>query len=144
MSSYEQMIIVGNVGKTPEMRYTPNGKAVTSFSVAVNRPTGKNADGQWQTVTVWYTVTCWERLAERMNEYLNKGARVFVSGKPGIDRNTGAPATWMGKDGQPRAKLELVANDVVIMSPKSNGNPDLDADDSGVVPDAASPAEIEL
>ncbi|RME86045.1 MAG: single-stranded DNA-binding protein [Caldilineae bacterium] len=101
---YQNTIIVGNLGRDPEMRYTPSGVPVTSFSVAVNRRwTGQ--DGQPQEKTTWFRVTAWRRLAELCNEYLRKGQRVLVEGE--VDASA-----WTGQDGQPRATLELTARNV--------------------------------
>lgn len=105
---YQQTIIVGNLGRDPEMRYTPGGKAVTDFSVAVNRRY-QTAEGQWEDKTTWFKVACWGKLAESTNQYLKKGSRVLVIGR--VDASA-----WIGQDGQPRASLELTAFDVRFLS----------------------------
>jgi hypothetical protein len=77
---FQQTLIIGNLGKDPEMRYTPDGTPVTSFTVAVNkRWTGR--DGSEQDKTTWYRVTCWRKLAETTNQYLKKGKQVMVIGE---------------------------------------------------------------
>jgi single-strand DNA-binding protein len=101
---YQQCIIVGNLGRDPEMRYTPSGVPVTSFSVAVNNRYQDN-DGEWRDRTTWFRVTCWKRLAETTNQYLKKGRQVMVIGE--VDASA-----FTGQDGQPRASLELTARDV--------------------------------
>ena len=81
MSSFmSNQIIVGNLGRDPEMRYTPSGKPVTDFSVAVNRQYN-GADGQPVKDVVWFKVSTWNRQAEICNEYLRKGAKVLVEGR---------------------------------------------------------------
>ena len=97
---YQNTIIVGNVGKDPEMRYTPQGKAVAAFSVAVNRKRGT------ETETTWFRVTCWEKLADTVNQYLKKGRQVMVIG------DQLKASAWVGQDGEARATLELTARDV--------------------------------
>ena len=97
---YQSTIIVGNVGKDPEMRYTPQGKAVAEFSVAVNRKRGA------ETETTWFRVTCWEKLADTVNKYLKKGRQVMVIG------DQLKASAWVGQDGEARATLELTARDV--------------------------------
>ncbi len=77
---YQQIILVGNLGQDPEMRYTPSGVPVTSFSLAVNRVwTGQ--DGQRQEKTTWFRVTAWQREAELASQYLSKGRQVLVIGE---------------------------------------------------------------
>ena len=112
---YQNTIIVGNLGRDPEMRYTPSGVPVTSFSVAVNRRwTGQ--DGQQQEKTTWFRVTAWRKLAELCNEYLSKGQRVLVEGI--VDASA-----WTGQDGQPRATLELTARNVRFLGgPAASGD----------------------
>ncbi len=98
---YQKTVIVGNLGNDPEMRYTPSGVPVTSFSVAVNkRWTDQNGDLQEK--TTWFRVTAWRKLAEQCAQYLHKGRLVLVEGD--IDASA-----WTGQDGQPRATLELTA-----------------------------------
>ena len=100
----QQCIIIGNLGRDPEMRFTPDGTPVTSFSVAVNRR-WTNADGSQGEKTTWFRVTCWRRLAETTNQYLRKGSAVMVIGEV-------EASAFLGQDGQPRATLELTARDV--------------------------------
>lgn len=105
---YQKIVIVGNLGGEPEMRFTPNGDAVTSFSVATNRKwTGR--DGQPGEETCWFRVSVWGKQAEACNQYLSKGRLVMVEGRLSPDRETGGPRIWEGNDGQPRASYELRA-----------------------------------
>ena len=111
---YQSTTIVGRLGSDPEMRYTPNGTPVASFSVAVNkRWTGQ--DGEAQERTTWFRVTAWRKLAETCAQHLSKGRLVLVEGD--IDASA-----WTGQDGQPRASLELTARTVKFLSPKGNGS----------------------
>ncbi len=75
---YHQLIIVGNVGRDPEMRYTPSGQAVTSFSVAANKQY-TNAQGETVKETIWFRVSAWGNLAEVCNQYVKKGMKVLIS-----------------------------------------------------------------
>ena len=76
---YQQLTLVGNLGSTPEMRYTPSGVAVTSFRLAVNR-NWTSSEGEQKEKTTWFNITCWRGLAETVNQYLDKGRQVLVVG----------------------------------------------------------------
>ncbi len=108
---YHKVIIVGNLGRDPEMRYTPDGTPVTNFSVATNRR-WNNPDGSQNEETVWFRVTAWRQLAELCNQYLSKGRQALVEGRLNPDRETGGPRVWTGNDGQPRASFEVTAINV--------------------------------
>lgn len=110
---YQKLIIVGNVGRAPEMRYTPAGKAVTAFSVAVNRK-WTNDDGSTGNEVTWFQVSAWGRLGEVCNQYLEKGRQVLIEGRLRPDE-TGAPRVWTGNDGQARASFEVVAEVVKFL-----------------------------
>jgi len=104
---FSEVIIVGNLGQDPEMRFTPNGSPVTNFSVATNRK-WTNQDGTPGEETTWWRITCWGKLAEITNEYLAKGRPVLIRGcmNPGPN---GGPRTWTGSDGEVRASYEVTA-----------------------------------
>ncbi len=105
---FQQCIIVGNLGRDPEMRYMGDGTPVTSFTVAVNRRwTG--ADGSQGEKTWWFRVSCWRRLAETTNQYLRKGSPVMVIGE--VDASAYIPR----EGGEPRATLELTAREVKFL-----------------------------
>jgi single-strand DNA-binding protein len=118
---YHEITLIGRLGRDPEMRYTPNGTPVTSFSIATDRRwTG--SDGQQRKEVVWWRITAWRRQAETCNEYLSKGDQVFIKGRIGGDRITqsdGAeqivPHTWTGQDGQTRASYEVTARFVKFL-----------------------------
>lgn len=101
---YQHLVIVGNVGRDPELRYTPSGDPVTNFSVAVNRR-WTNRDGQAQEKTTWFRVSVFGRQAELVNQYVTKGRLVLVEGE--IDASA-----YMAQDGTPRASLDLRARNV--------------------------------
>jgi single-strand DNA-binding protein len=103
------------------MRFTPNGQAVTSFSVATDRSYSDQA-GKLVKETVWFRVSAWGKLAETCNNFLQKGKMVMVEGRLTVDAKTGGPRIWTGQDGTPRASLEMVANTVKFLSAKSDGS----------------------
>lgn len=112
---YHTIIIVGNVGKNPEMRYTPTGQAVTSFSVATNRQYNTSA-GEQVKETIWFRVTTWGKQAEVCNQYLKKGSKVLVEGRLAPDKNTGGPRIWQKQDGSAGASFEVTASTVRFLS----------------------------
>ena len=112
---YQKIIIIGNLGRDPEMRYTPNGSAVTNFSVATNRRyTG--TDGQMVDQTTWFRVSVWNRQAETCNQYLRQGSKVLVEGRLNPDPATGGPKIWTRQDGTPGSSFEISANTVRFLS----------------------------
>jgi single-strand DNA-binding protein len=106
-------MIIGNLGKDPEMKYTQQGTPITSFSVAVSR-TWKGPDGTAQEETEWFRVVAWERLAEQCNEFLRKGRKVFIEGRL-------KTREWTGQDGQKRFTTEVVATSMILLDPKQGG-----------------------
>jgi len=117
---YQTTIIVGNLGRDPEMRYTPSGKAVTSFSVATNRQYTNNA-GETVKETIWFRVSAWGKQAEACNQYLKKGSKVLVEGRMTADPATGGPRIWTGQDGSARASFEVNAQTVSFLSSRGEG-----------------------
>jgi len=115
---YHTLIIVGNVGKDPEMRYTPSGQAVTSFSVATNRQyTASN--GEQVKETIWFRVSAWGKQAEVCNQYLRKGSKVLIEGRLTPDKSTGGPRIWTKQDGSAGASFEVTASTVRFLSSRS-------------------------
>ena len=107
MASVNKMIIIGNLGSEPEMRFTPNGNPVTSFSVATNwRYT--TSQGERKEETQWFTVVTWNRLAEQCNQFLTKGRLVYAEGRL-------RTRMWDGQDGQKRFRNEIIANKVTFL-----------------------------
>jgi single-strand DNA-binding protein len=117
---YQKVIIVGNLGRDPEMRYTPSGQPVTNFSVATNRR-WTNTDGTPGEETVWFRVTAWGKLGETCNQYLSKGRQVFVEGRLSPDPETGGPRIWTGQDGVARASFEITAFTVRFLGGRAEG-----------------------
>jgi len=118
---YQKLVIIGRLGRDPEMRFTPTGQAVTSFSVATDRSYTDQA-GKAVKETVWFKVTAWGKLAETCNTYLQKGKLVLVEGRLTVDAKSGGPRVWTGQDGTPRATYEVVANTVKFLSAKSESS----------------------
>ena len=114
---FQTVIIVGNLGRDPEMRYTPSGQPVTSFSVATNRQYTNNA-GETIKETIWFRVSAWGKQAETCNQYLKKGNKVLVEGRLTADPATGGPRIWTGQDGSPRASFEVTAGTVRFLTPR--------------------------
>ena len=111
----QHLSITGNVGKDAEMRYTPSGAAVTSFSVATNRQWNNQA-GETIKETAWFRVSAWGKLAEVCNQYVKKGMKVQVEGRLTFDNATGGPRLWAGNDGAQRASFEVNASEVIFLS----------------------------
>lgn len=104
MASLNKVMIIGNLGRDPEMRFTPSGNPVTSFSVATNR-VYTTSEGERREETEWFTVVTWNKLAEQCNQFLTKGRLVYVEGRL-------RSHTWEGQDGQKHYRTEIVANSV--------------------------------
>lgn len=140
---YQKLTIVGNLGRDPEMRYTPSGQAVTHLNVATNRR-WTSGDGQQQEETVWFRVSVWGRQAETCNQYLSKGQQVLIEGRLTADRETGGPRIWTDQNGSPRASYEVSAYEVKFLGSRgesagftnnSTSSSDPVADDQGITED---------
>ena len=112
--SLNQILLIGNAGTDPEMRYTDRGKAVTSFQLAVNNRR-RDANGELVEDTEWFTVTAWERQAEAVNQYVAKGRKVFVDGRLSTRQYTSS-------GGEARTSLEVRAFKVVFLDSPSGGS----------------------
>ena len=117
---WHTLIVVGNLGKDPEMRYTPSGQAVTSFSVASSRQYTSNS-GQTVKETCWFRVSAWGKQAETCNQYLRKGSRVLVEGRLTPDPASGGPKTYMKKDGTPGASYDMMASTIRFLTSRAEG-----------------------
>jgi single-strand DNA-binding protein len=124
---YQKIIIAGNLGRDPEMRYAPSGSPVTSFSVASGRKY-TNAEGDLVEETGWFRVSAWNRLAEVCAEYLTKGAKVLVEGRLKLDPATGGPRIWQDSDGAARSSFEVTASTVTFLSGKPGGNGEVEGE----------------
>lgn len=128
---YAQIMIIGNVGTEPEMRYTPSGTSVCNFTVAVNR-TWNTAAGEQKQSTTWYKIQAWQRQAEICAQHVKKGDRILVASEI-IDC-----ASWIDRDGNARGNIQLVPRTVRFLTPKAAHPEDIVADDSDI---AAAEAE---
>ncbi len=117
--SLNKVMIIGNLGRDPEMRYTPNGTPVTSFSVACSR-NRLTPDGDRKEETEWFNVVAWNKLAETCGQYLSKGQKVYIEGRL-------QTRSWEGNDGQKHTRVEVIANQLIMLSPKKAAP----SDDSG-------------
>ncbi len=119
-ASLNKVMIIGNLGADPEMRYTPSGSPVTNFRVAATRRwTGP--DGEPREETEWFNVVAWDKLAERCNEYLRKGSRVYIEGRL-------RTRSWDGPDGQKRYRTEVVAQQMMMLDSRQREAPADDLD----------------
>lgn len=112
---YQSIIIIGYVGRDPEMRYTPSGQAVTSFSVATtNAYTSSNGENVKE--TSWFRVSVWGKLAEICSKYIKKGSLVAIEGRLTPDKSTGSPRIWTKQDGSAGTSFELNARTVKFLN----------------------------
>ena len=125
--SFHTLIIVGNLGSDPEMRYTPNGQAVTNFSLAANRQY-TDSGGQLVKETTWFRVTAWGKTAENCNQYLQKGSKVLVEGRLNSDPETGGPRVFNRQDGSAGAAYEVTAGTVRFLSSRDEDGAGYPAD----------------
>lgn len=112
-ASYNRVVLVGNLTRDPELRYTPGGTAVTDVGMAIN-DRRKSANGEWVEETVYVDVTLWARLAEVASEYLNKGSSILIEGRLKFD-------TWETNDGQKRSKLRVVGERMQMLGGRGGG-----------------------
>jgi len=115
MAGYQQTIIIGNVGRDPELRFTQSGVAVCDFSVAVTRKWTQNEQPREE--TTWYRISAWRSLAELCNQYVHKGMQIMVAGRVNA-------SAYIGKDGEAHASLELVATDVQFLGRRGENDGD--------------------
>lgn len=113
-----RLMLIGRVGRDPEMRYTAHGVPVTTFSVATKR-SWVDADGEQVEATDWFNVVSWRHLAERCYECLAKGARVYLEGRV-------QTRWWEDDEGEPRYQVEVVASDLIVLDSPSDGASDDD------------------
>jgi single-strand DNA-binding protein len=112
--SVNKVILIGNLGKDPEVKYTPSGTAVAKFSLATNERY-KDKGGEWQDRTEWHNIVAWQRLAEIVGEYVKKGSKLYIEGRL-------QTSSWDDKEsGQKRYKTEVIANDLVLLSGRGEG-----------------------
>ena len=131
---YQTLILIGNLGKDPEMRFTPGGQPVTTLSVATNRRYN-GANGQPIKETTWFRVTVWGKQAEACNQYLHKSSRVLVEGRLTPDPETGGPHIWEN-NGKIGASYEVTASAVRFVSGRE------DADESETPVNTSNDSDI--
>ena len=133
MAGLNKMIVIGNVGTDPEMRYTPNGSPVTSFRIAISR-VYTPADGERRQETEWFTVVAWNQLAEQCNQYLTKGRRAYVEGRLQSRK-------WEGQDGQARFTNEIIASRVLFLDKPAGVGAPTDGEPGVEAPTEREPQE---
>jgi single-strand DNA-binding protein len=111
---FQQVMLVGNLGRDPEMRYTPSGVPVANFSLAVSRRF-QSQDGQWQDKTIWFRVTAWRKTAETVSQYLTKGSKVLVIGE------LEEPNVYTDRNNETRVSLEVTAQTIRFLSARGDG-----------------------
>jgi len=112
MRGLNKVLVIGNVGRDPEMRYIPSGKPVTSFSVATTRG-WTNSDGERREETEWFNVVAWGNLAEICKQHIRKGQQVYVEGRL-------QTRSWEDHEGKKRFRTELVANEMILLGDRRN------------------------
>jgi single-strand DNA-binding protein len=138
MAGLNKVMIIGNVGRDPEMRYTPAGQAVTSFSVAVSRRWSGGESGEAREETEWFNVVAWAKLAEQCNQLITKGRRVYIEGRL-------QTRSWDDKEsGQKRYRTEVIASVMLLLDsrPPGGGGGSGNRDDSGFPTDEVEPDDI--
>lgn len=110
-----KVMIIGNLGRDPEMRYTPGGRAVTTFTVACSRA-WNNSEGERHEETEWFNVVSWGKLAETCKQYLIKGSLVYVEGRL-------QTRSWEDGDSKKHSRTELVANEMIILDRSKTAHP---------------------
>ena len=118
--SFNKIIIVGNLGKDPELRYTPQGVAVCDFSMATNERK-RDKSGEFQEVATWFRVTLWRNQAENAAKYLKKGSQVFIEGRLSLEE-------WTDRDGNTRQTLSVQASDMHFIGSRGDAAPSMTND----------------
>ena len=129
---YHKVVIIGNLGRDPELKFLTDGTAVCDFSVASNRKWPK-ADGTQGEETVWFRCTAWRRTAEVVNEYLSKGRQVYIEGRLNPDEN-GSPKVFQRQDGTSGASYEVTVESIKFLGSGNGSN--------GSAPQQAAPVEF--
>lgn len=112
--SVNKVILIGNLGKDPEVKYTPSGVPVAKFSLATNERF-KDKSGEWQDRTEWHNIVAWQRMAEIVGEYVKKGSKIYIEGKL-------QTSSWEDKQsGEKKYRTEIVANDLVLLGGRGEG-----------------------
>ena len=133
MANLNKVMIIGNVGTDPEMRFSPNGNPVTTFRIATSR-IFTTSEGERRQETEWFTVVTWSKLAESCNQFLTKGRRAYVEGRL-------RTRSWESQDGQKRSRVEIVADRVLFLD--RGGTAPLNEDVNEVIKDVVKETAIE-
>lgn len=113
--SVNKVILIGNLGKDPEVKFTPSGVPVAKFSLATNENYKDKASGEWKERTEWHNIVAWQRLAEIVGEYVKKGSKVYIEGRI-------QTSSWEDKQsGEKKYRTEIVANDLMLLSGRGEG-----------------------
>ncbi|MBM3939890.1 MAG: single-stranded DNA-binding protein [SAR202 cluster bacterium] len=134
MVGLNKIMVIGNVGTDPEMRYTPNGNPVTSFRLASSR-SYNTQDGQRRQETEWFTIVAWNALAEQCNQYLTKGRRAYVEGRLHSH-------SFQGQDGQTRFRNEIIAERVLFLDRPITGESGEGREGAAGGDDASTPDDL--
>jgi single-strand DNA-binding protein len=134
MVSLNKVMIIGNLGSDPEMRYTPNGRPVTSFRVATNR-VYTTPEGERKEETEWFTVVAWNKLAEQCNQFLTKGRLIYAEGRLHT-------RTWEGQDGLKHQRTEIIANRVTFLDRQAAPLPEEKVEEAGAAESELEPDDI--
>lgn len=135
MASLNRVMIIGNLGSEPEMRFTPNGNPVTSFRVATNR-VYTTREGERKQETEWFTVVAWNKLAEQCNQFLTKGRLIYAEGRLRTH-------TWESQDGQKHYRTEIIANRVTFLDKQALASlPEEGTEEAGVGEPELEPEDI--
>ena len=118
-----KVMLIGHLGRDPEMRYTPSGRPVTTFSVASSR-SWKTADGDTRSETEWFNIVAWGSLAEICNQYLQKGQQVYIEGRLQTRR-------WEDDEGNKRSTTEVVAREMIMLGDRRDRQEDNDQEEDG-------------
>ena len=112
-----KVILIGNLGKDPEMRYMPDGSAIASFSIATSESWKDKQTGENKERVEWHNITCFKRLAEIVGEYLKKGSQVYIEGRLQTEK-------WQDKNGQDRYTTKIIANDMQMLGGRGQNSAD--------------------
>lgn len=136
--SFNKIILVGNLGRDPELRYTPQGTPVCSFSMATNERR-KDKTGEMQDQTTWFRVTLWGRQAETASQYLTKGRPVYIEGRLRVEE-------WTDRDGKPRHTLEVHATEMQFIGGRGGEEPQMEraASAGASASDVGEPADDDI
>ncbi len=106
-----KIILIGNLGRDPEMSYTPSGTAVTKFSLAVSKRVAKSQTGEKQDDTDWFNIVAWSKLAETCNQYLRKGQKIYVEGRLSVRK-------YNDRENVQRTAIDVIINEMEMLTPK--------------------------